>query len=101
MEINLKPTGIIRRVDDLGRIILPRDVRRQLNIQETTPMEIFVTKDGIFLKKYTPENDCSNALFEFKQQLETTKLDSNTQMEIRQHIADIEKILQKNTTKTE
>lgn len=53
-------TGIIRRVDDLGRIVLPKGVRRKLGISEGTPMEIFVSAEGIMLKKYYPENELSD-----------------------------------------
>lgn len=46
-------TGIVRRVDDLGRIVIPKIIREQVNIIEGEPMEIYVTKDGsILLKKY-------------------------------------------------
>ena len=51
---NLKATGIIRRVDDLGRIAIPKEMRRSMDIQEGDPMEIYASADGgIFLKKYT------------------------------------------------
>ena len=49
----MKATGIVRRIDDLGRIVVPREVRRQLKIKEGDPLEIFLTKDGeIILKPY-------------------------------------------------
>lgn len=50
----MKATGMIRRVDDLGRIVLPKDIRRQLNIRECDPLEIFIEKDAVVLKKYSP-----------------------------------------------
>lgn len=51
----MKATGIIRRVDDLGRIVIPKEIRRVNGIEEDTPMEIFVGKQGVIvLKKYTP-----------------------------------------------
>ena len=43
----MKATGIIRRVDDLGRIVLPKEVRRKLGISEGTPMEIYVSADSV------------------------------------------------------
>ena len=55
-------SGIIRRVDELGRIILPKDVRRSFNITEGTPMEIFVEEDGIKLKRYIPRSGISDIL---------------------------------------
>ena len=46
-------TGIIRRIDDLGRIAIPKEIRRQLKVDESDPFEIFMTKDGeIVLKPY-------------------------------------------------
>ena len=49
----MKATGIIRRLDDLGRVVIPKEIRRQLKITEGEPLEIFLTKDGeIILKPY-------------------------------------------------
>lgn len=48
----MKETGIIRRVDDLGRIVIPREVRNTLKIKESDPLEIWIDKDSICLKKY-------------------------------------------------
>ena len=49
----MKSTGIIRRIDDLGRIVIPREIRRQLKIGESDPLEIFLSRDGeIILKPY-------------------------------------------------
>lgn len=56
----MKPTGIVRRVDDLGRIVIPREVRRTLGIKEWTPMEIFYDDNKIVLMKYAPETDNKN-----------------------------------------
>jgi len=50
-----KSTGIVRKIDDLGRIVLPIELRRTLNIGERDSMEIFVDGDNIILKKYEPE----------------------------------------------
>lgn len=50
----MKSTGIVRKVDDLGRIVLPIELRRTLNIDEKDPLEIYVNGDNIILKKYEP-----------------------------------------------
>ncbi|MCL2827882.1 MAG: AbrB/MazE/SpoVT family DNA-binding domain-containing protein [Oscillospiraceae bacterium] len=50
----MKSTGIVRRIDELGRIVLPIELRRVLDIAEKDPMEIFVTDETIVLKKYHP-----------------------------------------------
>ena len=49
-------TGIIRRIDDLGRIVIPKEIRRQLKVDEGDPFEIFMTKEGeVILKPYKQE----------------------------------------------
>jgi len=53
--MSLKSTGIVRKVDNLGRIVLPIELRRTLNILERDSMEIFVDGDVVVLKKYEPE----------------------------------------------
>ena len=50
----MKSTGIVRRVDELGRIVLPIELRRSLNINERDTLEIFVDDEKIVLKKYEP-----------------------------------------------
>jgi AbrB family transcriptional regulator (stage V sporulation protein T) len=51
----VKATGIVRRIDDLGRVVIPKEIRRTLRIREGDPLEIFTDKDGeIILKKYSP-----------------------------------------------
>ena len=50
----MKSTGIVRKVDELGRIVLPIELRRTLNIDIKDPVEIFVDGDSIMLKKYEP-----------------------------------------------
>ncbi len=50
----MKATGIVRRVDNLGRIVLPIELRKNLNIDEKDPLEIYVDGEYIMLKKYEP-----------------------------------------------
>lgn len=51
----MKATGIVRRIDDLGRVVVPKEIRRTLRIREGDPMEIFTDREGeIILKKYSP-----------------------------------------------
>lgn len=51
----LKATGIVRRIDDLGRIVIPKEIRRTLRIRESDPLEIYTDREGeIVLKKYSP-----------------------------------------------
>lgn len=50
----MKSTGIVRKVDELGRVVIPIELRRTLNIAEKDPLEIYVDNDKIILKKYEP-----------------------------------------------
>ena len=51
----MKATGIVRRIDDLGRVVVPKEIRRTLHIREGDPLEIFTDREGeIILKKYSP-----------------------------------------------
>lgn len=51
----MKATGIVRRIDDLGRVVVPKEIRRTLRIREGDPLEIFTDQEGeIILKKYSP-----------------------------------------------
>ena len=78
----MKSTGIVRKVDDLGRVVLPKELRGVLNIAEKDPLEIYVDGNTILLRKYEPEcvfcgdasdvinykgkNICRNCMKEFK-----------------------------------
>jgi len=50
----MKSTGVVRKVDELGRVVLPVELRRNLNIEVRDPLEIFIDADKIILKKYEP-----------------------------------------------
>ena len=52
----MKATGIVRRIDDLGRVVIPKEIRRTLRIREGDPLEIFTDREGeVILKKYSIE----------------------------------------------
>ena len=54
----MKATGIVRRIDDLGRVVIPKEIRRTLRIREGDPLEIFTDREGeIILKKYSPSEN--------------------------------------------
>ena len=57
----MKATGIVRRIDDLGRVVVPKEIRRTLRIREGDPLEIFTDRAGeIILKKYSPIGELGN-----------------------------------------
>ncbi len=64
----MKSTGIIRRIDDLGRVTLPKELRRTRDIKDGDPLEIFVEDDKIILRKYSPELP-TNIIAELKKTL--------------------------------
>ena len=56
----MKATGIVRRIDDLGRVVIPKEIRRTMRIREGDPLEIFTEKDGeVIFKKYSPMGELS------------------------------------------
>lgn len=56
----MKATGIIRRIDDLGRVVIPKEIRQKLKINEGDPLEIFLSDDGVICFKLYQEKPLSN-----------------------------------------
>lgn len=71
----MKATGIVRRIDDLGRVVIPKEIRRTLRIREGDPLEIFTDREGeVILKKYSPIGELNEFAAEYCESLyETTK----------------------------
>jgi len=66
----LKATGIVRRIDDLGRVVIPKEIRRTLRIREGDPLEIFVDREGeVILKKYSPIGELGDFAKEYADSL--------------------------------
>ena len=66
----MKATGIVRRIDDLGRVVIPKEIRRTLKIREGDPLEIFVDRDGeVILKKYSPIGELGDFAQEYADSL--------------------------------
>lgn len=66
----MKATGIVRRIDDLGRVVIPKEIRRTLRIRESDAMEIFVDRDGeIILKKYSPIGEMTDFAKQYAESL--------------------------------
>lgn len=82
----MKETGVIRRIDDLGRIVIPKEIRRSLKIREGDSLEIFVQDAKVFLEKHSPVGEM----------LEIAKIYANiiyNQYKIDMIITDMEKII--------
>ena len=69
----MKATGIVRRIDDLGRVVIPKEIRRTLRIREGDSLEIFTDRQGeIILKKYSPIGELSHFAKDYAESLATT-----------------------------
>ena len=69
----MKATGVVRRIDDLGRVVIPKEIRKTLRIKEGAPLEIFTGKEGeIILKKYSPIGELSEFATEYAETLAKT-----------------------------
>jgi len=69
----VKATGIVRRIDDLGRVVIPKEIRRTLRIREGDPLEIFTDREGeVILKKYSPIGELSEFAREYVESLSDT-----------------------------
>lgn len=66
----VKATGIVRRIDDLGRVVIPKEIRRTLRIREGDPLEIYVDREGeVILKKYSPVGELGDFAKEYADSL--------------------------------
>lgn len=92
----MKATGIIRRVDDLGRIVIPKEIRRIYGIADGSPIEIFTTDNGIALKKYRAEGELKNLVNVLGKTVESyvDDLDDKKLHQIRKCIGEIRRILE-------
>lgn len=61
----MKATGVVRRIDDLGRIVIPKELRRTMRIREGDSLEIFIEGEKIMLKKYSPVQNVNDFVIEF------------------------------------
>lgn len=66
----MKATGIVRRIDDLGRVVIPKEIRRTLHIRESDPLEIYTDREGqIILKKYSPMGEMTTFAKQYAESL--------------------------------
>ncbi|MCI8699809.1 MAG: stage V sporulation protein T [Clostridia bacterium] len=69
----MKATGVVRRIDDLGRVVIPKEIRKTLRVREGDPLEIFTDREGqIILKKYSPIGELSEFATEYAETLSKT-----------------------------
>ena len=91
----MRSIGIMRRIDDLGRVVIPREIRKRLGIKEGDPLEIFTNRDEIILRKY----DVSIGLNELVRRLDNEFADIKNDMKIEtankiyEHIYALQELL--------
>ena len=69
----MRATGIVRRIDELGRVVIPKEIRRTLRIREGDPLEIYTDHDGeVVLKKYSPSGEIANIAKDYTDSLYRT-----------------------------
>ena len=69
----MKATGVVRRIDDLGRVVIPKEIRKVLRIKEGDPLEIFTDKEGeVILKKYSPIGELSELASSYAETISKT-----------------------------
>lgn len=69
----MKSTGIVRKVDDLGRVVIPKELRRTLGIDEKDPLEIYMDDGKIILKKYQPNTEKDEVVSSLKKMAASAK----------------------------
>lgn len=88
----MKETGMIRRMDDLGRIVIPKEVRRLLNLNEGDALEIFLHEQGVFYKKYDPAKPVKACLATLKETVMDEPAIEHVD-EVMQKISELEGLL--------
>lgn len=92
---NMKATGIVRRVDELGRIVLPKELRRSLGVSEGTPMEIEVLEGGVVLRKFKEGMQAIEVAKDLENIIDDICVDLGPEKtsEIRRNLREIKSIL--------
>ena len=91
----MKATGIVRRVDDLGRVVIPKEIRRTCNIREGDPLEIFLQDGAVVLKKYIPpyRDDLIATLQDAADYYDNSEEDRATAEQLRKIAKEIDALL--------
>ena len=73
-------TGIVRRVDELGRVVIPKELRHQMGIKDGTPLEMFRSADGLVLRKYSTMDEVGEAIKTITEWMSDEDSDAHTYM---------------------
>ncbi len=90
----MKTIGIVRKIDDLGRVVIPREIRRNLGIREGDPFEIFMDEDEIILRKYNASIGLEQHVRRLEDAFSEVKneMDADTANQICEHIEALKNI---------
>ena len=99
----MKSTGLVRRIDDLGRVVIPKEIRRTYGINNGDPLEIFTDNEGfIILKKYDPLPEINNRVETLQEMItENTNYTPEVTKKEVSLLATLEKLLNENETNDE
>ena len=99
----MKATGLVRRIDDLGRVVIPKEIRRTYGINNGDPLEIFTDNEGfIILKKYDPLPEINNRVETLQEMItENTNYTPEVTKKEVSLLATLEKLLNENETNDE
>ena len=90
----MKATGIVRRVDDLGRVIIPKEIRKRMGIVDGEPMEIYLEDDAIVYKKYNANISVTDAINRLRDHIEN-EIDCIYQDELLEKIVEMKNIFKR------
>jgi len=90
----MKSTGMIRRIDDLGRVVIPKEIRKHLDIREGDPLEIFIESDGVTFRRYDETANVADAVNRLSKYIES-ELELPCQADLLQKIKEMQVILEK------
>lgn len=96
----MKATGIIRRVDDLGRVVIPKEIRKRMGIVDGEPMEIYLEDDAIVYKKYNANISVADAINRLRDHIEN-EIDCICQDELLEKIVEMKNILKERIDKND
>ncbi len=88
----MNATGIIRRMDDLGRVVIPKEIRRFLDLKEGDPLEIYIHEQGVLYRKYNPAKPIKACLDTLKEAVMDEPALTCTE-ELLQKISELEAVL--------
>ena len=92
-----RSTGIIRRIDELGRVVIPREIRNRIDIREGDPFELFTDNEGVYFKKYNPGSGLVERVNRLMQEIkDNEEIGNDTRREVIESLRKIIETLAKN-----